>query len=167
MQSLFAFAALAAVLTFCNFTAGDNPESSDTRRPASGPPAATPKPTPDRDAVRSDLLGLVNDMTEAARNGDITFLAQNTTDDFELTGVDGKVQNKNRALADVKVEKSLRSWAITDPELVSLGEDSAVLSYTLNLTLKNGASGRARITDSFVLVNGRWMLKSEQETMLK
>lgn len=167
MQSLFAFSALALVLSFCNLTAGENPGARDSRQSGPAQPPPTVMPTPDRDTVRSELLGLVNDMVEASRNGDITFLAQNTTDDFEITGVDGKVQSKNKALADVKEEKSIRSWAITDPELVSLGNDSAVLRYTLNVTLKTGQSGRARITDSFVRSNGRWMLKSEQETMLK
>lgn len=167
MQSFLAFSALALVLGFCNLTAGENPEPRETRQSSPAQPPPTVQPALDRDSVRSELLGLVNDMTEASRNGDITFLAQNTTDDFEITGVDGKVQNKNKALADVKEEKSVRSWAITDPELVSLGEDSAVLRYTLNVTLKTGQSGRARITDSFVRLNGRWMLKSEQETMLK
>ncbi|HBR56325.1 MAG TPA: hypothetical protein DEA22_02445 [Blastocatellia bacterium] len=167
MQSFLAFSALAIVLGLCNLSAGEGQDTGTV--PQSGPsqPRATVQPTPDRDAVRSELLGLVNDMTEAARNGDISFLSQNTTEDFELTGVDGKVQNKNKALADVKEEKSIRSWAITDPELVSLADDSAVFRYTLNVTMKTGQSGRARITDSFVRQNGRWMLKSEQETMLR
>ena len=106
-------------------------------------------------------------MTEAAMDGDITLLARNTTDDFELTGVDGKVQNKNQALADIKREKNIRSWSITEAELVSFSEDSAVLRYIQNVTLKTGQSGRARVTDSFVKKDGRWLVKSEQQTMIR
>jgi hypothetical protein len=81
--------------------------------------------------------------------------------------VQGKVQNKNKALADIKEERTVRSWAITDPQLLSASDDSAVLQYVLNVTLKSGASGRARVTDSFVNQNGKWMLRSEQQTMIR
>jgi len=106
-------------------------------------------------------------MAEASKDGDISFLAQNTTDDFELTDVQGKVQNKNKALADVKVERSIRSWAITNGEIVSASDSDAVLRYVLNVTLKTGQSGRARVTDSFVQQGGKWMLRSEQQTMMR
>ena len=46
-------------------------------------------------------------------------------------------------------------------------EDSAVLAYTQNITLKTGQSGSARVTDSFVKVDGKWLVKSEQQTMIK
>jgi hypothetical protein len=94
-------------------------------------------------------------------------IAKNTTDDFELTGADGKVQNKNQALQDVKREKNIRGWAITDAELVSASETEAVLRYVLNVTLKTGQSGRAKVTDSFVKQNGNWLIQSEQQTLIK
>jgi hypothetical protein len=128
-------------------------------------PRSTPKP--DKDAVKTELLRIEQDMTQAAFDGDITELVKNTTDDFKLTGVDGKVQNKNEALADVKKEKSIRNFSITDPDLMSFSDDSAVLAYTLNVTLKSGQSGRARVTDSFVKQNEKWLIKSEQQTMIK
>jgi hypothetical protein len=114
-----------------------------------------------------ELSNLANDLTDAAARGDITFIASNTTDDFELTDVDGKVQNKNKALAGIKEEKSVRSWAITDIELASADEQSAVLRYVLNVTLKSGQSGRARTIDNYVRQNGKWLLKSEQQTIIK
>lgn len=82
--------------------------------------------------------------------GDITLIAKNTTDDFDLTDPDGKVQNKNHALADVKEEKNIKSWTITDAELVSASEDSAVLKYVLGVMPKTGQSGKASVTDTFV-----------------
>jgi hypothetical protein len=146
-------------------------EGAKTSGPASQAPAANqnvPAKQPrDRESLKNELLSIATNMAEAAKDGDITFIAQNTTDDFELTDVEGKVQNKNKALADVKEEKSIRSWAITNGELVSFSDTDAVLRYVLNLTLKTGQSGRARITDTFVQQDGKWMLRSEQQTMMK
>jgi len=165
MKSVSSFALLVFALTFCNLSDKLRPESKGDQ--PSRNQAATPRPTPDRDTVKNELLSIANDMAEASKNGDITFLAQNTTDDFEITDVSGKVQNKNKALADVKEERSIRSWAITNPELSSVSERDAVLKYILNVTLKTGQSGRARITDTFVNQDGKWMLRSEQQTMMR
>ena len=74
---------------------------------------------------------------------------------------------ENEALADVKKEKNIRAFSITDADLLSFSEDSAVLRYNQNVTLKTGQSGRARVTDSFVKKDGKWMVKSEQMTMIK
>jgi hypothetical protein len=126
---------------------------------------ATPKP--DKESVKADLLKIEEQLTQAAFDGDITQLVKNTTDDFKLTGVDGKVQSKNEALADVKKEKTIKNFSITEPDLMSFSDDSATLAYTLNVTLKSGQSGKARVTDSFVKQDGKWLIKSEQQTMIK
>ena len=165
MNAFLAAMALAAIVFACGLSekgstgTGGDPDSKK---------AATPAKTPlDKDAIRTELLSIANDLTEAAQRGDVSTIAQATTDDFELTDVQGKVQNKNKALQSIKEEKSVRSWAITDPQLLSANEDSAVLQYVLNVTLKSGASGRAKITDSFVKQNGKWLVRSEQETLIR
>lgn len=172
MKSIFAFIFLAAAMYFCGL--GDKQKQGSDPAPSNisqTQPTLKPSPaasaTPDKAALLSELVKLENEITEAALNGDITLLSRNTTDDFELTGVDGKVQNKNEALADVKKEKNIKSFTITEPELLSFSEDSAVLRYTETVTLKTGKSGKAKITDSFVKKDGRWMVKSEQQTMIK
>lgn len=170
MKSILAFGVLAAVLAFCNLSEKLKQSSETTSSGPSKPPAANqsaPRPALDRESLKRELLTIENDLTEAAMNGDITMLAKNTTDDFELTGADGKVQNKNQALQDVKREKNIRGWAITDGELVSATEDAAVLRYVLNVTLKTGQSGRAKVTDTFVKRDGKWLIQSEQQTLIK
>lgn len=169
MNMIFVIATLAAVMTFCNFSEALKPKSdaSNAVAPARQQPANTPKPTLDKDALKRELVQIEMQMTDAAMKGDITLLAKNTTDDFELTGADGKIQNKNQALADVKQEKNLRSWTITDTELVSADDDSATLRYTLGVVLKTGQAGKARVTDMFVKENGQWLIRSEQQTMIK
>lgn len=167
MRALLAIAILAA-MSLCGVLdkmkqGGETTTTANTTQPAA---KSTPKP-PDKEALKAELVKMEEEMTQASLDGDITLLARNTTDDFKLTGVDGKVQNKNEALADVKKEKSIRAFSITNPDLLSFSEDSAVLSYDENVTLKTGQSGSAHVTDSFVKKDGRWMVKSEQQTMIK
>src|SRR5437868_4089534 len=174
MNLIFAIATLAAVMMFCNLSdltrsKSDPPPTQNA--PAAAPerqqPTATPKPALDKEALKRELVQMEMEMTEASMKGDITLLAKNTTDDFEITNPDGKIQNKNQALADVKVEKNIKSWTLTDADLVGASDDSAVLKYVMGVVLKTGQSGKARVTDTFVKQNGRWMVKSEQQTMIK
>ena len=163
MKTLLPFALITLAWTFCGL--GDKLEKSSTGDKSASNSAV--KQAPDRDAVKRELVSLANDISTAAKDGDVTFLAKITTDDFELTDVDGKVQNKNKALADVKEEKGIKSFDISDEKLVSLDETSAVLSYTLKVMGKNGRSAKAATTDTYVKKDGKWLLKSEQQTLLK
>lgn len=169
MKSSLAFLFIAAVMWVCGMDNQRQSQSTDpgTSNSAQAPARETPSPKLDKEALKAELLKMEDEMTKAALNGDITLLAKNTTDDFKLVGVDGKIQDKNEALADVKKEKNIKAFLITDGELLSFSEDSAVLVYTQNITLKTGQSGKARVTDSFVKKDGRWMIKSEQATMIK
>jgi hypothetical protein len=167
MRALLAIAVLAA-MSLCGVLdklkqGGDTTSTSNTTQPAT----KSPPKSVDKEALKAELVKMEEEMTQASLDGDITLLARNTTDDFKITNVDGKVQNKNEALADVKKEKSIKAFSITNSDLQSYSEDSAVLSYDENVTLKNGRSGSARVTDSFVKKDGRWMVKSEQATMIK
>jgi hypothetical protein len=162
MRLLLALGIIGAAMYVCGL--------ETTKQPEQTPQPVAVKNTParvDKESIKAELLEIEDEMTNAAMNGDITMLVRNTTDDFKLTGVDGKVQNKNEALADVKKEKTIKNFSITDPDLMSFSEDSAVLAYTLNVTLKTGQSGKARVTDSFVKRDGRWLIRSEQQTMIR
>ena len=154
-------------MTFCNL--GEKLNSSSQSGPSNqAPPAnAAPLKAADRDGVKNELVRLINDIAQASVDGDIVTLTKVTTDDFEQTDVEGKVQNKNEALAEVKKEKSIRSWSITQTELTTLTDDTAVMKYLLSLTLKNGRSGKARVTETFVKEDGDWLLKSSHQTMVK
>lgn len=106
-------------------------------------------------------------MTTASLNGDISTLAPHIADDYSGTGFDGRTQNKNQMLAATKPDRITKSWKITDAELVSFDGDSAVLSYVQSQTARNGRTARARITDTFVKRDGRWLVKSEQQTLMR
>lgn len=167
MKLLAIISVLGFAATFCNLSERLN--SGSQSRPANSGQTtnAAPAKELDRESVKNELVRLVNDMADASVEGDIAMLSAATTDDFQLTDVEGKVQNKNEALADVKKEKNIKSWTITEPDLSTLAEDTAVLKYLLSLTLKNGRSGKARITDTFAKKDGKWLLKSSQQTMVK
>ena len=168
MRSLLALILLGIAASICGLDNGSR--SSDGSTPSNSAPSqakSTPSPAQDKAAVQSELTKLVNEIGQAAMDGDITYLARVTTDDFESTDVQGKVQDKNEALAEVKKEKTIRAFTISEAELISFSEDSAVLRYTLSVTLKNGRSGKAKVTDSFVREDGKWLLKSEQQTMMR
>jgi hypothetical protein len=167
MKLLAIFAVLGFAMTFCNLGEKLNAPSQSGPTNQSQPSNAAPVRTQDRETVKNELVRLINDIAQASVDGDITKLTRATTDDFELTDVDGKVQNKNEALADVKKERSIKSWSIREAELTTLTDDTAVMKYLLSLTLKNGRSGKARVTETFVKKDGEWLLRSTQQTLVR
>jgi hypothetical protein len=163
MKSLLAFAILGTAMTICGI--GEKQESGISNTATTKSNSAPSKP--DKQVLTDELMKMESEIVAAVVDGDITLLAQWTTDDFELTDIDGKVQNKNQALADVKKETAIKEVKISDPELLSCSEDTAVLRYTELVKAKNGRSAKVRITDSFVKKDGKWLIKSEQQTLMK
>ncbi len=167
MKILAIITVFGFAMTLCNLSeklnSGTQPGPVNSNTAANAAPAKAL----DRDSVKNDLVRLVNDIADASVEGDIAKLSSATTDDFQITDVEGKVQNKNEALADVKKEKTIKSWTITEADLSTLTEDTAVMKYLLSLTLTNGRSGKARITDTFLRKDGKWLLRSSQQTMVK
>jgi hypothetical protein len=165
MKSILTLAVLFAALSLCNLTDKSKPDANSN---ASNPPAAAPSNSEiDRVALTVELMKLENELTTASFNGDISTLANYVADDYSGTGADGKTQNKNQLLSSIKPDKVTKSWKITDGELVSANENSAVLTYIQSQTLRDGRTFRARVTDTFVKRNGRWLVKSEQQTLMK
>lgn len=159
MKSILAVALLFATLSLCNLTDKAKPEATPS------PSAATS--AAEREAVLAELMKLESELTTASLEGDISTLAPHIADDFSGTTFDGKVQNKNQVLADTKPQKAVKSWKITEAQLISYDGNSAVLSYLQTLTGRNGRTVSARITDTFVKRDGRWLVKSEQQTLMK
>lgn len=168
MKLLLPFAMIAAMWAGCG-------ELAKLKEPSSGGPSSgdnpaanrAAKPAIDREAVKRELIDLANEITTAAKDGDVSFLAKVSTEDFQFTDIDGKVKSKNKTLAEVKEERALRSFEITDEKLVTVDESSAVLSYTLKVTAKNGRTAKAATTDTYVREDGKWLIKSQQQTLLR
>jgi len=186
MNSILAVTLLIAILSLCNLSDKSKPadntnsanansiEKQDTgaghpNQSSSSPgnPSNASNPSNDRAALTVELMKIEYDLTTASFAGDISTLASYVADDYSGIGADGKTQNKNQLLASTKPDKITKSWKITEGELVSSSEDSAVLTYIQTQTLRDGRTGRARVTDTFVKRNGRWLVKSEQQTLMK
>jgi len=184
MKSILAVVLLITVLSLCNLTDKSKPDANsnssnknaaETQKTAEGDHQGQSKSNrsnssdaaPDRAALTIELMKLEYELTTASFAGDISTLATFVADDYSGTGADGKTQNKNQLLASTRPDKVTKSWKITDGELVSASEDSAVLAYIQNQTLRDGRTFRARVTDTFVKRNGRWLVKSEQQTLMR
>lgn len=165
MNSILAVAVLAIVLSLCNLT--DKSEPTANSNAADKKAAETQNASTDREAVTVELMKLEYELTNASLKGDISTLAQHIADDYVGTSADGTMQNKNQLLAATKPDKRTKSWKITDAKLNSLSGDSAVLTYIQSQTISNGQTYRARITDTFVKRDGRWLITAEQQTLVK
>jgi hypothetical protein len=162
MKSIPAVVVLMAALSLCNLSDKMKPEAN-----SNAPNNATQNPAADREAVTVELMKLEYEMTTASLNGDIAALAPHIADNYVGTAYDGSMQNKNQLLAATKPDKRTKSWKITDAKLVSLSDDSAVLTYTQSQTSRTGRTVQARITDTFVKQNGKWLVSAEQQTILR
>ena len=160
MKSILAVGTLLAIFSLCNL--------SDKLKPEAKPsPDKTTSASTDRSEVLAELLKIEKEMTDASLNGDISTLAPYIADDYSGAGIDGRSLNKNQLLAATKPDKVTKSWTITDAQLVSLDDESAVLNYVQSQTSRGGRTARARVIDTFVRRNGRWLIKSEQMTLIR
>ena len=161
MKSILTVATLMATLSLCNLSDKLKPEAKPS------PQKSTTAASTDRGEVLAELVKIEKIMTDASVNGDIATLAPYVADDYSGAGIDGRSQNKNQLLASTKPEKNIKSWTITEAQLVSLDDESAVLNYLQTVTGKNGRTARARVIDTFVRRDGRWQIKSEQQTLIR
>lgn len=166
MNSILALALMIAILSLCNLTDKTKPAENDNRDQSTSK-AISSDSASEREAVKAELMKLENELTTASFNGDISVLARNMAENYVGTSADGSTQTKNQILAATKPDKTTKFWTITDAQLVSLSGDSAVLSYIQTQTLRNNQTFRARITDTFVKQNGRWLISAEQQTLIK
>ena len=160
MKSILAVATLMAMLSLCSLSEKLKPETKPS-------PDKTVTASTDRNAVLAELLKIEREVTTASLNGDISTLANYIADDYSGAGVDGRSQNKNQLLAATKPDKITKSWTITEGQLVSLDDESAVLNYVQSQTSRSGVTARARVIDTFVRRDGRWQIKSEQQTLIR
>lgn len=166
MKLITAPTILLVVLTFCGL-GQDRSQNTGQHNDRGHPPDNRVASPMDRDETKNELLRLINEIADASVDGDRAYLNMRTTEDFQLTDVEGRVLDKKKALDEVKRESAIMSWVITEAELGSLTEDSAVMTYLMTLTGANGQKVKARVTDTFSRKDGEWLLKSEQQTLVR
>src|SRR3981081_3993806 len=131
MKAILAGMLFLAALSLCNLSekmksGGDSNAQHET---------TNTNPANDREALTVELMKIEGEITSASFKGDIATLADYIADDYSGTGADGKTQNKNQVLAATKPDRMTKSWKITDGQLSSFSEDSAVLTYVQSQTL--------------------------------
>jgi hypothetical protein len=163
MKAILAGMVFLAALSLCNLSEKlKSGGTSNTQRETVNTNTAN-----DKEALTVELMKIEGEITTASFKGDISTLASYIAEDYSGTGADGKTQNKNQVLAATKPDRTTKSWKITDGQLSSFSADSAVLTYVQSQTLRNGRTYSARVTDTFVKRDGRWLVKSEQQTLIK
>jgi len=167
MNTFAAPTLLVFVLAFCSLPNERSSTSGTDANDRNQPANSISSGDLGREGTRNELLRLINEIADASVEGNKELLNDLTTEDFQLTDVEGRVLNKQRALAEVKKETSIKSFVITEAELGSLTEDSALMTFLITLTGTNGRIVRARVTDTFSKTDGRWLLKSEQQTLVR
>lgn len=163
MKAVLAGMVFLAALSLCSLS--DKLKSGGDPNAQRG--TANTNTATDKEALTVELMKIEGEITTASFKGDISTLASYIADDYSGTGPDGKTQNKNQVLAATKPDRTTKSWKITDGQLSSFSDDSAVLTYVQSQTLRNGRTYSARVTDTFVKRDGRWLVKSEQQTLMK
>jgi hypothetical protein len=163
MKAILAGMVFLAALSLCNLSEKlKSGGTSNTQRETADTNTAN-----DKEGLTVELMKIEGEITTASFKGDISTLASYIAEDYSGTGADGKTQNKNQVLAATKPDRTTKSWKITDGQLSSFSADSAVLTYVQSQTLRNGRTYSARVTDTFVKRDGRWLVKSEQQTLIK
>jgi ketosteroid isomerase-like protein len=117
--------------------------------------------------AEQELIRIEQQMTDALLKGDATANERYLAEGYVFTAPDGTVQDKARAVADVKSgDLKFQSSKLDDIKVRVYG-DTAVVTYgsTDNGTYKGkDISGKYRWTDVFVKRNGKWQIVSGQGT---
>lgn len=115
-----------------------------------------------RQAVMAELSKLENDWIRANIKADKEALDRILADEYTGTMHDGTTQTKEEYLADIKPDRTARSWSSEDVRLEFEG-DTATMTGVLIWNSTRGTQ-RFRFTDAFVKRDGRWQAISSVTT---
>ncbi len=120
----------------------------------------------DHDLVLSQLTDLENDWTVANINADKKALAKILADDY--VGIsDGRMQGKAEYLRDIKPDRSIRHWNLSDLTL-TLADDRATLKGKVSFEVVGQDKELVLdFTDKFVWRDGRWQAVSSDVSSVK
>ena len=149
-------------LSLCNLT--KKPESTaNVNAPANN---AAP-PLTEAEALRQ-ILVVENQWKEAKRIGDTAVLERVFADEFTNTDENGKTYTKAEWIRVLAAgSPTLKSYTIEDAKIVSLGNNTATLTFNYSSRHTRGRGSRSRDTDTWVNRDGRWQVVASQSTPLR
>jgi uncharacterized protein (TIGR02246 family) len=122
-------------------------------------------------ALADELLALEHRYWQAVKDGDLEAAVQLTHDPCIVTGAQGvgSVDHKTYTEMAAQATWSLRNFRLDDPQVQLLGDDVAVLAYTIHEELT--VEGEPVVVDAadastWVRRDGRWLCALHTESIL-
>jgi hypothetical protein len=170
MKLILPAALLAVTLSLCNLTEkfkGTNSNQSNVGSSANTN-TANGNSQANNDTVLKELTELENKWKAAKAKGDTATLQEVFADEFINEDEKGKTYNKAEWISVLKRgEPTLKSWTISDTNLVNFSGETATMTLNIHRAYKNGRDSRVLDTDKFVKRDGRWQVVSSQSTLSK
>lgn len=113
--------------------------------------------------ARQHLRQRHQDFLAATTRGDAAQMAQFLTDDYVVTGVDGKLSDRTTALAAVKGNSGGQVEMKESEVQIRLLRDTGIVTGIIHWKAGD-ASGQVRFTEVWVKPKGRWLLAVAQAT---
>jgi len=108
----------------------------------------------------TDRLAELNEgYIRAAQNADVAWYREHLSADYLCSTVDGAISNKDEFLQRIGRGAVGSGYASIEPRIRILG-DMALIHSGFGYTKPDGAAGRGRYTDIWLLRDGRWLCVS-------
>ena len=126
------------------------------------------------DPLTEMLIAKSRAVPQAVHGKDVKALNELLAADFKIVGSEGRLHDRGELLGAAQ-EGALHDFMFYNPQLIKIGDDSAVVTYNLIVTMPEGddlfAPRYQRISDLWVRQgnsnNNDWRLKFEQATPLR
>jgi hypothetical protein len=126
------------------------------------------------DPLTEMLIAKSKAVPQAVHAKDVKALNELLSSDFKIVGSEGRLHDRGELLGAAQ-EGALHDFMFYDPQLIKIGDDSAVVTYNLIVTMPEGddlfAPRYQRISDLWVRqsngTSNDWRLKFEQATPLR
>jgi hypothetical protein len=122
------------------------------------------------DPLAEMLIAKSKAVPQAVHAKDVKALNELLAADFKIVGSEGRLHDRGELLGAAQ-EGALHDFMFYNPQLIKIGDDSAVVTYNLIVTLPEGddlfAPRYQRVSDLWVRQGNDWRLKFEQATPLR
>jgi hypothetical protein len=126
------------------------------------------------DPLAEMLIAKSKAVPQAVHAKDVKALNELLAADFKIVGSEGRLHDRGELLGAAQ-EGALHDFMFYNPQLIKIGDDSAVVTYNLIVTMPEGddlfAPRYQRISDLWVRqgdgTSKDWRLKFEQATPLR